>query len=288
MAKTINIIGAGRLGKTIAKLITEAKTGEIQCLLNSSFASGQKAREFIGCGEVCAEISELKPANIYLITTPDDSIEKICNLLVNQHTFKNHTIVVHCSGALSSEVLQKAKNIGCFTASIHPIKSFADSAKSIKSFSGTFCVYEGDKGAFTTIAAIFESIGGKLFTIDKNDKPLYHVAGVFCCNYLITLSHIANECYKKAGIPEKIAKQITRNLMQNALENLQIMPPNQALTGPIARADLNILKKHQQALENLSALKHLYAELGKQIILLTKHDDKLKQQLNRLLEMSIP
>jgi predicted dinucleotide-binding enzyme len=43
MPKTINIIGAGRLGKTIARLITTAKAGEIQCILNKSLESGLKA-----------------------------------------------------------------------------------------------------------------------------------------------------------------------------------------------------------------------------------------------------
>lgn len=281
MTKTINIIGAGRLGKTIARLIVKKEVGLIQDILNSNLASGQRAREFIGSGKVCHEIRQFRPADIFLITTPDNTIEKICNLLVREHKFKSNSIIIHCSGALSSDVLQQAKNIGCFTASIHPIKSFADAKKSVKTFVGTFCSYEGDAEAFDTVAKIFESIGGIIFTIDKDKKPLYHAAAVFCCNYLVTLSYIANKCCQEAGINKGNAKQIVHNLMQNTLNNLKLLPHEKALTGPIARANLDTLKQHKKALKDFPDLKHLYEELGQQTILFAEHDGKTKELLQQ-------
>ena len=71
--------------------------------------------------------------------------------------------------------------------------------------------------------------------------------------------------------------------MQDALGNLKRLPHAEALSGPIARGDIDTLQRHKDALANTPELKHIYEELGKQTISLTKHDEVLKQQLKDFL-----
>jgi prephenate dehydrogenase len=80
---TVNIIGAGKLGKTIMKLIVLKEAGTVQGVCNSSLSSSKAAVEFIGQGKAYANISNLPAADITFITTPDDSIEK-CSIELSQ------------------------------------------------------------------------------------------------------------------------------------------------------------------------------------------------------------
>ena len=110
MKSTVNIIGAGNLGKTIGKLIFTDDVGFIQEICNTSTKSGIEAASFIGGGDV-KTISELLPADItFFITTPDDQNPMFCcQDLSRSAKLKKNSIVVHCSGSLSSEVLRTAK-----------------------------------------------------------------------------------------------------------------------------------------------------------------------------------
>ena len=78
----INFIGCGRLGKTLAFLLKQTGLVNIQQIVNTNYINAQKAAIFIGQGKACQSIKELQPAEIYFITTPDHTISKICNDLI--------------------------------------------------------------------------------------------------------------------------------------------------------------------------------------------------------------
>jgi predicted short-subunit dehydrogenase-like oxidoreductase (DUF2520 family) len=100
---TINIIGCGKLGKTIGKLIIEHNAGKALGIVNSSLKSGKIASEYIGQGVAFENIHELPSADLYLITTKDDLIEEIANKLSVTNALNPGAIILHCSGSLSSD-----------------------------------------------------------------------------------------------------------------------------------------------------------------------------------------
>jgi predicted short-subunit dehydrogenase-like oxidoreductase (DUF2520 family) len=279
---TLNIIGCGRLGKTLAFLFTKTELVCIQDIVNLSIASTKKAIAFIGQGSVCQTVKQLKPADVYLIATTDDSIEFISQQLAEQALLKQGSVVFHCSGLLSSECLNAVAHLGCYTASVHPIFSFSEPMKDIKNFKGTPCAFEGNKQALEQLLPLYTAIGGELFSIEKKDKPLYHVASVLASNYLITLATMAEVCYKKAGLSDKLGKILTQALMTQALNKIQRLEPEEALTGPLQRADTNTLKKHLQVLKPFPELEFVYRSLGKATLALTRHDKNLKKTLTQL------
>ena len=73
----INIIGAGKLGKTIARLLVINKVGIIEGVCNRSLESSNTAVQFIGQGKAYATIADLPSADIVFITTSDDLIEHL-------------------------------------------------------------------------------------------------------------------------------------------------------------------------------------------------------------------
>ncbi|KAF5279904.1 hypothetical protein FQR65_LT15155 [Abscondita terminalis] len=249
------------LGKTIGKLFFAHDVGYIQGICNTTIKSSKEAVNFIGQGGVIKSINELLPADITLITTPDDQIELCCQQLAKNLNLKKDSIVLHCSGSLSSDVLKIIKEKNCFIASAHPMRSFAKPDISFKQYAGTYCAIEGDNEAVNIIKELFTKIGSVVYSIDKEKKSSYHASGVFASNYLVTLCQNSLLCLKDAGVESEISMKIIASLMQSTLNNLETtLSPEKSLTGPIKRGDINTITKHLNALPE--PLADLYKTLG--------------------------
>ena len=245
---TITIIGAGHLGKTLGKLWADSQQVSIAQILNRTPYSTAAAIAFIGSGTAATDIATLSPADLYLIATPDDQIAPTCAALAASGILNQHSIVVHCSGALSSSALAAAAGQGAAIASIHPVRSFAQPEKVVADFSATLCGVEGDARALDILADCFGAIGASFVPILAQHKALYHAAAVFACNYLVTLQEVAQTTYAQAGIAPDVALQMMEPLVRETIDNIFSQGPAQALSGPIARGDLATVAKQQQAL----------------------------------------
>ena len=283
MTFVVNIIGAGKLGQTLGRLVVKHNLAKIAGIHNRSQHSAMAAIQFIGDGEYCPEIKGLPPADITFITTPDDHLAETSLQIARSGHIKPGSIFIHCSGILTSEVISAVKLKDALVMSIHPMRSFANPALSVENFPGTYCATEGDRDALKIIEPFFESIGSINFQIMKDKKPLYHAAGVFASNYLVTLTQEAINCLIAANVEKKMALQMMIHLMKGTLSNLEkSMSPLEALTGPIERGDLATIKKHLSSLPS-DKQRLLYSVMGKATIELTSHDVTTKQKLDTVL-----
>lgn len=248
---TLNIIGAGRLGKTLAYLLHQSGRVHLQAVCNRSLQSAQYAVDFIRAGQAHDDYAKLPTAAIWLLACSDDQLSACCQQLCQQHAFTGQEVIFHCSGALTAqEVLAPAKSLGLHIASIHPIKSFADPQQSVHTFSGTYCGMEGDKTALQQLTALFEAIGAHLLTIKPEAKTLYHAASVIACNYLVALQELSIQTYEQAGVERELAMQILRPIVRGTVENIFSRGTQDALTGPVARGDSHTVEKQLTALQN--------------------------------------
>ena len=156
----INIIGAGRLGQTLAHLWRNTGQIAIQQLLTRSRQSAQQACDFIGGGQACDQLQQMQAAELWLIATPDGQIAETASALLAAKKLRSGDTVFHCSGALSSELLSALTKQGAAVASVHPIHSFATPSTSTSTFSGSHCACEGDEEAIKRLQPLFSSIGG--------------------------------------------------------------------------------------------------------------------------------
>lgn len=277
MCIKINFIGAGRVGKTIAKQIVGSSVGIIQGVCNSSLESGKEAIAFIEQGEAFASIQELPPADITFITTCDDLIQNCCQNLTKSDNLKVGSIVLHCSGSLSSDVLISIKEKSCCIASAHPMRSFA--SPFINSDYTNYCTLEGEDKALSVLSRLFKIMNYSIHLISKENKVVYHAAGVFASNYLVTLCDSALSCLEDAGIEREDGFKMILNLMKNTLDNLEFLQSTEtALTGPISRGDLDVIKHHLQALSKTN-LMELYKVLGLSTLTLTNLPDGKKEAI---------
>lgn len=248
--KTLNIIGCGHVGKTLAHLWSKSGVFQIQDVCNRSLESAQNACDFIGHGNPIYSYNDLRPADIFLIGTADQSISDCCELLVASNVLQAGNIVFHCSGALPASILDSAKKVGALIASIHPIKSFADPGLCISNFAGTFCGAEGDVEALEVLEKAFQAIDGQTLHIDSANKTFYHAASVVASNYLIALLELSIQSYVKAGLTRAQALQIIEPIARGTIKNIVELDTARALTGPIARGDVSTVATQLNAFQD--------------------------------------
>ncbi|HEV7617083.1 MAG TPA: DUF2520 domain-containing protein [Burkholderiaceae bacterium] len=292
MRRTLNIIGAGNVGKTLGRLWTLNQTFVCQDVLNRSIGSSQRAVSFIGAGRAIDDYADLRPADVWMIAAPDDQIMQCAEQLAHAGSLSAGSVVFHCSGALLSSELRAVQRLGAAAgcalpavggalpavASIHPIRSFAVPAEVVQSFTGTWCGIEGDQRALDVLIEGFSAIGAHLVPINTDFKMLYHSAAVFASNYLVTLLDVALQAYAKAGISDDVALNMIEPLVRKTVDGIFQVGPEKALSGPIARGDLETAARQYRAVAAWDKrYGALYKRLGRLTADLAARRDKPKR-----------
>lgn len=261
--KTLNVIGAGRVGRTLASLWEEKHTFAVQDVLDGTLEGARSAAAFIGDGKAVQAIGGMRAADVWMITTPDRTIASAGDDLARAGVLRAGDIVFHCSGSIASTTLAAAARAGAAVASVHPLKTFADARDAVRSFAGTYCAAEGDHAALEVLVPAFERIGGRVSPIDPQFKTIYHAASVVVSNYLVALLETGLRCYEKAGLTRETAVAMIEPIARETLDNVLELGTAQALTGPIARGDDDVVQEHLHALNAWDArVAAIYRELG--------------------------
>jgi len=263
MKPTVAIIGCGTVGTAIGKLL--ARSGyPITGVASRHLDTARTAARAIGTEEFSdCPWSISKKAEVVFITTPDDAIEPTCRAISKEMGFQKNTVVIHCSGALSSEILSSARDCEAVVASLHPLQSFASVDQAETSVPGSFCGIEGDEAALGAVHRIAKDLGVIPMEIRPEAKKLYHAAAVAVSNYLVTLIHLALELTKAAGISPDTSFNALLPLINGTLSNIGEKGIPGALTGPIARGDVKTVQSHLKAIEErIPKMLMLYKTLG--------------------------
>lgn len=262
----VSIIGTGRLGTALAIALT-AEGYAIGSLVARRRESARRAAALL---DVPAHVSALKdladrpPSGVLLIATPDDQIPAVAKALARLDWQTNcQPIVLHTSGALSSEQLNPLGKKGWSIGSVHPLASVSDAKTGAKLLRGAFWCVEGDKRAVRTARALVRDLDGKSFSIDSKNKPLYHAAAVMASGNVTALFDVASQMLVECGLTAREARQVLLPLLSSAVNNLREMDPARALTGTFARGDLETVKRHLHALEGNEPALQLYRLLGR-------------------------
>lgn len=257
---TMNIIGAGKVGRVLGRLFAQHQVFHTSQVFNRSALSAEQAVAFIGAGTGLTDFAELSPADLTMLTVPDDQIALVCEKLAALNLFKPGSIVFHCSGAKASTDLISASAVGAAVASLHPVCSFADPVKLAAHFAGSICSLEGDDVALQVLTPALLALQAKVVQISAANKMLYHAGSVFANNYLVTLMDVALQTYQAAGLPADVAKAMAETLARQSFDNVFQLGTVAALTGPIARGDMATVAKQAEVVRQWDATAgNLYA-----------------------------
>lgn len=250
---TLNIVGAGRVGQTLARLWHAQNTFAIQDVLTTSLHSAQAACFVIGAGQAVSQMLAMRNADVWMLAVPDAQLATCAQGLAATRAQSNAPIVFHCSGAQGAAVLAPLAALGWQVASAHCILSFASVPSAVQQFPGTPCALEGDAVACGALRPVFTAIGAQCFGVASNDKLLYHAAAVFATNFLPVLQATAEELWQSTGMPAELIPALRASLLRNAVSNITTLGPQAALTGPAARGDTAAIARQGKAVAQWDA-----------------------------------
>lgn len=261
------IIGAGAVGKSLGYLL--ANNGyQVLGFISHSLSSAEAGRELIGEGIATTEYADfILEADLIIITTPDQIINEIAVKLFTKGLVKKGSCLVHCSGALTSEILfseiETKKEIEYGRLSLHPLQSVADAKKGIKTLPNSFFTIEGNKAGEKAGRKLLNVLDVDYTVISSQVKPLYHAAACVVSNYLVTIVDLALKMNQQVGISTEKALCGLLPLMEGTLQNIEELGTVEALTGPISRGDIDIIESHLKSLQELMPENlDLYKQLG--------------------------
>jgi len=271
--QTLTVIGSGRLGSVLPRLLVASGQVRPGQVFNPNLASARDAAAFITAtlspGDTCSadiavdRVEQLCPADLWLLAVPDDRLAAVAGQLAALPLPWQGRTVFHCSGILSSSVLAVFAHRGARIASVHPAHSFADRHRSLASFAGSFCCLEGQPDALTRLTPLFEAIGGRPLVIDRDHKALYHAAMATAANHLVALLESSLRELQAAGIEPDLGRQLIAPLVKQTAANVFAQGTAPALTGPIQRGDADTIASHLDAISKATpGLLASYRALG--------------------------
>jgi len=277
----ISIIGAGRLGLSLALKILKSPKGtfKLEAISSRSMKSLDIAKDTLGSAAKKvfftsnnAEASKI--SDIILICTPDDKISTACaeiskdfkKTCFGSKEPKNKT-VIHFSGSKMLNELYSAKKANISIACMHPIKSFADPKEAYKTIKGTLfgVTYDKkDEKTAGTIGRLLEEFEGRSIFIENDKKALYHASACIASNYLVSLLDYTAVIAHKIGVCPDIFLDGLLYLSEGTIKNIRKMGTRKALTGPIARGDVTTIKEHVEKIKKTLKpdILEMYALLG--------------------------
>lgn len=247
----VGVVGAGRAGIAVARALSAAG--------HSVHLHGRREHTVLpplvaSWGD---KVPWLSQVDVVLVAVPDGVIAQVASRLpvTAQHT------VLHLAGPVGPEALAPLRDSGASLGALHPLLGLRGAATDPAMFCGAIAALDGDERALAVGRALAESLGMVPVVVPGPLRARYHAGAVFAANYLVTLAAVAERLMVESGVPQDVARRGVVRLMESSLANVAEAGPAAALTGPIARGDVETIQRHLEALTGLD--QKLYRVLGK-------------------------
>jgi predicted short-subunit dehydrogenase-like oxidoreductase (DUF2520 family) len=239
------VVGAGRVGTALAVLWRRA--GHRILAVSGGSATPERAAAHLPGVPVLDNVAAARGAEVVLLATPDGAIAGVCEEIARDGALGPGTAVAHASGATGLDALAPARSAGGVLLSLHPLQTCPTVEAAIERVPGSgFAVTSDAEDGLALGERLARDAGGRPFRLADDAKPLYHAAAVFASNYLVTITAIAHELERAAGVDDPAA--ILAPLQEATMANVERVGPADALTGPAVRGDAATVARNLEAL----------------------------------------
>jgi predicted short-subunit dehydrogenase-like oxidoreductase (DUF2520 family) len=258
----IAIVGAGNLSVALAVSLHAAGYGIDLIISRGNPASLQRARRLareVGASAAAGLQAQIQ-AEVVWFCVPDGAIASLARSLVGAVDWKGK-IALHSSGALSSDELAVLRKQGAAVASVHPLMTFVRGSR--PPLAEVPFAIEGDQKAVRAARAIVLDLRGQPFAIQKRHKEAYHTWGMFASPLLTALLAATENVAFAAGVSRKAARERMLPILKQTLANYARLGAAESFSGPIARGDVETVKKHLRVLRKIPGAREVYVALAR-------------------------
>ncbi|MEV6389586.1 DUF2520 domain-containing protein [Nocardia xishanensis] len=257
---TVGIVSAGRVGSALGAALERA--GHVVFGVSAiSDASKHRARLRLPDSEILPVEEVAARSELLLLSVPDAELTGLARGLASAGAVRRGTIVVHTSGANGVGVLAPLAEIGALPLAIHPAMTFTGHDEDISRLGNAcFGITAADDIGYAIAQSLVIEMGGEPVRVSEENRALYHAALAHGSNHLVTVVLDAVDALREAlsgpgllgqqivddqpnGLAERLLAPLASAALDNALRRGQA-----ALTGPVARGDVEAVAAHLAAM----------------------------------------
>lgn len=271
MSEQVLVVGPGRMGLAFGAAL--ARVDEVDRLIFFGRAAEPPPHPLFETGGGRAEYRvgpQPVPAGttVVLLAVPDGKVVEAAQELALAGEAPTGCAALHLAGALSTDALAPLHAVGYAVGSLHPLQAVADPWAGGGRLVGSAFAIAGEPFALAAARRIVRHLRGRALVIPPMLRPQYHAAAVLASNYLVALMAASIRLLTQAGVAEDDALPALLPLVRGTLDNLEHLGGAAALTGPIARGDVDTVRLHLARLSLEDRV--LYSALGREALRLAR------------------
>jgi predicted short-subunit dehydrogenase-like oxidoreductase (DUF2520 family) len=259
---SITIVGPGNVARVLAPALrkTGYRIGEIVSRNRPDSIRRAKALARDTASTATTFANARLGADVIWVCSTDDAIAATAQLLAKRRGIDwSEKIILHASGAMTSDELASLRRRGASVASAHFMQTFAPGSK--PTLKVPFAV-EGDRRAKKIALKIGRDLGAKPFLIRKQNKVLYHAMGSFSSPMIVAVLSLGEELGRVAGLSDHEIKLVMAPIFSRTAENYFKKGTKVAFGGPINRGNIATVKKQLQELKKVPDARAAYLALA--------------------------
>ena len=247
----IVMIGAGNVATHLASALQNCGYNIVQ-VFSRTEASAKLLANKLQCSFTNSEDCIQQNADLYLYSVSDNALESVIRAF---HYPKG--IHIHTAGSIHMDIFRNyTENYGV----LYPMQTFSKQ-KAVDFNSVPIFTEANNADNLEIINSIARKLSEKVYPISSEQRIKLHIAAVFACNFSNHCFRVAHEILEENQLPFYLMLP----LIDETVEKLKHLTPEQAQTGPAVRNDQNVLEKHLKALENHPEKQELYRILSTSI-----------------------
>lgn len=264
MAERLFFVGPGRAGLALGYALWQAEA--VEALTYCGRRPEPPSHPLFIQGVARYRFGLERPApgtDAVFLSVPDDVLPEMAHALAGQGDAPPGCAAFHLSGALSGDVLAPLHARGYSVGTLHPLQSLAHPVTGADRIPGSTFALSGEPGAIRVARRLLRHLGAHGITVPVTLRPLYHAAAVMASNYVAMLLAVGGRLLVRAGVPEDQALRALVPLARGTLENIDELGFANALTGPVARGDVETVRLHLRSMEPRE--REVYRALGREL-----------------------
>jgi predicted short-subunit dehydrogenase-like oxidoreductase (DUF2520 family) len=193
-------------------------------------------------------------ADVVFVAVVDDAIADVAARVAAGDDDKA-PLVVHLAGSMGVSVLPGTRR-GAF----HVLASLSAAAPLS---AGALCALDADDDSdLGQLFALATALGLTPVHIREHQRAAYHASAVIAGNLATGLLQLAIDLAGSVGVDGDVARVGLARLLASTAERAIAAPLPQALTGPIARGDVDTVRRHVEAIDG-GVTKDVYVLLSR-------------------------
>lgn len=235
----IVLVGPGRAG-TALSLAARRAGHDVVAVAGRNRLTTAAASELLEAS--ACDIGDPLPAcDLLVIAVTDDAIASVAAAV---SPAEGTAAAVHLSGAVSTEALAPLRRSGLLVGSLHPLQTLPTPEVGADRLAGAWvAVTASNEDLGRLLRDLATSLGCMPFSLDDADKPLYHAGAAAAANFPLVALAMAEDLFVGAGVPWEAARPLVEAVVANAFS----LGPRAALTGPVARGDVDTVRRQIEA-----------------------------------------